>query len=238
MLPEVIKGSIITKKIEDYNIPDKYKNILLEIYDNVMKNLKDNILLFLIHGSAGRECMHKDWSDLDLIIVLKEYTFDDIEKIESYINKYDVKVGTTIYSKYEAESLLVDAKTLYSLFMLQEGKLKSTYYNNIKIPIIRYDDLVHKNMEVLPEAIHKLKRLIYKNDVNDKAIIKTLNLIMKVLLINEGIFPQTYEDVFKTFAEKYNVNEFDIESCILSGEKNYEKVIEYSRYIIENIVND
>ncbi len=81
----------------------------------------------------------------------------------------------------------------------------------MKIPVIAHNDLIQKNLMVLPEAIHKLKRLLYSEDtINKESIIKTLNLIMKVVLINNNIFFKSYEEIFHNFAKLYDIEEFDI----------------------------
>lgn len=236
MLPFVTSETYNIKLIEDFNIPVNYKKILNEVFVNIKNEFKKNLKLFLVHGSAGRECMHDGWSDLDIILVFEKYNFDEIIKLSKIVANFDIKIGTTVYSKYEIESLLVDAKTLYSLYLMQKYEIMPSIFEDLKIPEIRYEDLVLKNMQVLPEAIHKLKRLLYVEKTDIKSIIKTLNLIMKVILINDGIFPKSYEEVFKTFAVKYGVKNLKIEKFL--KETYNDKIIkDYAKYIIENIVN-
>jgi len=236
MLPFVTSETYEIKQIEDFKIPDNYKKILLDVFLSINNEFGEKINLFLVHGSAGRECMHEGWSDLDIILVFEKYNFDEIIKLGKFIEKYNIKVGTTVYSKYEAESLLVDAKTLYSLYLMQKEEIGPSIFKNLKIPEIRYEDLVLKNMQVLPEAIHKLKRLLYTDKIDAKSIVKTLNLIMKVILINDGIFPKAYEEVFQTFAYRYGVEHFEIGKH-LNEESEGEKIKEYAKYVIENVVN-
>lgn len=236
MLPFVTSETYEIKAIDDFKIPSNYKKILFEVFTSIKNEFDKNIKLFLVHGSAGRECMHDDWSDLDIILVFEKYNFDEIIKLGKIVGKFDIKVGTTVYSKYEVESLLVDAKTLYSLYLMQKHEIAPSIFENLKIPEIRYEDLVLKNMQVLPEAIHKLKRLLYTEKTEAKIIVKTLNLIMKVILINDGIFPKAYEEVFKTFADKYGVEHFEIGNC-LNKVNDVKTIKDYAKYVIENIVN-
>ena len=39
---------MIVKEIEEYNIPDDYKSIILDLYEKTLKLLDDKLLLFLI----------------------------------------------------------------------------------------------------------------------------------------------------------------------------------------------
>ena len=39
---------MIVKEIEEYNIPDDYKAIILDLYEKTLKLLDDKLLLFLI----------------------------------------------------------------------------------------------------------------------------------------------------------------------------------------------
>ncbi len=195
----------------------------------------------LIHGSAGRECMHENWSDLDIIICLERYSFEQIRVISKIIDKYQekVKIGSTIYSRLEIESLNVDAKTLYALYQMQREEILPLIYERVGIPIIRQEDLVNKNLNVLPEAIHKLKRLMYnENKLDKESIIKTLNLIMKVILISNNIFPKSYEDVFFNFAKLYNLECLDIAQYLNKNEIGDNNLIDYAKKVIEIVINE
>lgn len=237
-----INKKIQIKPINKYKIPVFYKKILESFIKELTENV-DGLELVLIHGSAGRECMHTNWSDLDIIIGLEKYRFSEIDKIASIVEKYkeNIKIGTTIYSRLEIESLNVDAKSLYALYQMQNEEILPTIYKNVKIPTITKQNLNEKNMAVLPEAIHKLKRLLYKKQKYDKeAIIKTLNLIMKVVLISNNIFFKSYEEVFMNFAKLYNIEELDIARYLNKKEDIKEdlELIQYAKEVIELLINE
>ena len=175
--------------------------------------------------------MHENWSDLDFIICVEKYNFNEISKIAEIIKKYKdkVKIGSTIYSKLELESLNVDAKTLYALYQMQRNEI---------LPILYKD--INKNLNVLPEAVHKLKRLLYNEEKVDKeTIIKTLNLIMKVILISNNMFGKAYEEIFEKFSNLYNIERFEIEKYLRKENNDQEnkQLIKYARKVIELIIN-
>lgn len=239
-LPKV-KKNIKIKKINDYKIPEFYQNIIID-FSNELKSKIGNLKLILIHGSAGRECMHENWSDLDFIICVESYDFNEVNKISEIIKNYKdkVKIGSTIYSKLELESLNVDAKTLYALYQMQRNKILPILCQNIEIPLITHGDLVNKNLNVLPEAIHKLKRLLYNEEEIDKEkIIKTLNLIMKVILISNNKGGKSYEETFENFSNLYNIESFEIEKYLRKENNDQEnkELVKYARKVIELIIN-
>ena len=90
---------------------------------------------------------------------------------------------------------------------------------------------------LLPDYIHKLKRLVYTKDYDKKAIIKTMNLIMKIYVVQKDVIPKEYEDVFSKFSSLYNFENFNI-----TGELNSNAIsIEFENYIkkfIEFISNE
>ena len=76
---------------------NSFSNII-EIYVEVLKErLKDNLEMIYIIGSSATNDVIVNWSDVDAIIVLKEYKFDDINVIKNISNSYDIKIGNTLF---------------------------------------------------------------------------------------------------------------------------------------------
>lgn len=86
-----IENNIKIKELNDYRIPEFYKNIIIN-FSNELKSEINNLKLILIHGSAGRECMHENWSDLDFIICVEKYNFNEISKIAEIIKSIKIKL--------------------------------------------------------------------------------------------------------------------------------------------------
>ena len=136
------------------------------------------------------------------------------------------------------ESLNVDAKTLYALYLMQNDYILPVFIKDIDIIEISKEDLISKNLAVLPESIHKLKRLLYKNsEIDRQSIIKTLNLIMKAILINNNIFLRSYEEIFSTFAELYKIEKIDIAKYLNKEKMNEEELLSFAKKVIEIIIN-
>lgn len=226
-------------KIKELKVDNIYKKSIYEFYDEVKTILKRNLMLFMVTGSAGIGKIHKNWSDIDILIVTRYYNISDIKRINEVINRLsNIKIGTTIYSQKEFSNGMIDGKTMYSLLNVYAKNLYFNYYNEkLKIPIITLEMMKQKHIMLLPDYIHKLKRLVYTKDYDKKAIIKTMNLIMKIYVVQKNVIPKEYEDVFSKFSSLYNFENFNI-----TGELNSNAIsIEFENYIkkfIEFISNE
>lgn len=226
-------------KIDELNVCDSYKENIMIFYKEIKNILKDKLMLFMVTGSVGIGKIHNGWSDIDILIVTKSYIIDDIKKIQEVIRKLsDIKIGTTIYSQKEFESNMIDGKTMYSLLNLYRNNLHLNYYNtDLKIPAVTLDMMKQKHLALLPDYVHKLKRLVYINKYDKKTIIKTMNLIMKIYVVQKNIIPKEYEDVFSKFSYLYNFKKFDISKELNLNDisKEFE---DYLKKFIEFISNN
>ena len=226
-------------KIEELNVCDSYKDNIMKFYKEIKNILQDNLMLFMVTGSAGIGKIHEGWSDIDILIVTKSYIIDDIRKIQEVIRKLsDIKIGTTIYSQKEFENNMIDGKTMYSLLNLHSNNLHLNYYNTkLRIPVITLNMMKQKHLALLPDYVQKLKRLVYINKYDKKTIIKTMNLIMKIYVVQKNIIPKEYEDVFSKFSYLYNFKEFDISKELNLNDisKEFE---DYLKKFIEFISNN
>lgn len=220
-------------KIDELNVCDSYKDNIMKFYKEIKNILQDNLMLFMITGSVGIGKIHDGWSDIDILIVTKSYIINDIKKIQEVIIKLsDIKIGTTIYSQKEFENNMIDGKTMYSLLNLYRNNLHLNYYNTkLKIPVVTLDMMKQKHLELLPDYIHKLKRLVYINKYDKKTIIKTMNLIMKIYVVQKNVIPKEYEDVFDKFSYLYNFKKFDI-----SKELNLNDISKEFEYYLKKFI--
>lgn len=228
-------------KIDELNVCDSYKENIMKFYKEIKNILKDNLMLFMVTGSVGIGKIHEGWSDIDILIVTKFYMINDIRKIQWVISKLstsNIKIGTTIYSQKEFESNMIDGKTMYSLLNLYRNNLHLNYYNTeLKIPAVTLDMMKQKHLALLPDYVHKLKRLVYISKYDKKTIIKIMNLIMKIYIVQKNVIPKEYEDVFNKFSYLYNFKKFDISKELNLNDisKEFE---DYLKNFIEFISNN
>lgn len=226
-------------EIDELNVCDSYKDNIMKFYKEIKNILQDNLMLFMVTGSVGIGKIHEGWSDIDILIVTKSYIIDDIRKIQEVISKLsNIKIGTTIYSQKEFENNMIDGKTMYSLLNLYSNNLHLNYYNTkLKIPEITLNMMKQKHLALLPDYVHKLKRLVYINKYDKKTIIKTMNLIMKIYVVQRNVIPKEYEDVFNKFSYLYNFKKIDISKELNLNDisKEFE---DYLKKFIEFISNN
>ena len=60
---------------------NSYSSIINSYIEKLKEQLKNNLEMIYIIGSSATEDVVVNWSDIDTIIVLKEYNYDNIEKI-------------------------------------------------------------------------------------------------------------------------------------------------------------
>ena len=113
---------------------NSYQDIIDKYVKEMKEELKEELELLLIIGSGSSSKVIPGWSDIDVILVVTHYTFELLEKIKKISNLYDVKIGTTIYTKKEFKNLNIDSKTYYHLYLLQNQMIKIQYKkDNIKL---------------------------------------------------------------------------------------------------------
>ena len=94
-------------------LPIKYKESIFNYITELKNNLKDVLELVLLIGSSSSGHVVEEWSDIDIILVLENYKIEYVNIIKKIVQKYDIKIGNTIYSKIEFENKRIDPKTYY-----------------------------------------------------------------------------------------------------------------------------
>lgn len=199
-----------------------------------------DLVALLIGGSISRKQYIENWSDIDLLLLVRRYSFEKGVELDRFLRRLDIKTGCTIFSEYEVRNELIDAKSLYSIYSYNSGKINSLLYGGIPFDFaVSFESIKQKNKMVIPESIHKLKRLLY-GDITEKCqkeIFKLTVLIMKVFLIDEyNVIPQSYKAVMELF--NYLTNVITLDSNNITLNNDFSKVIDFSRNIIEYICNE
>lgn len=222
---------------------NKYQKYIDKYVNEMKKVLNDKLCLLLIIGSSSSDEVIENWSDIDSIVVLKEYDFELLEKIKKVSNSYPVKIGTTIYDKREFEEKNIDPKTIYHLYLLKNNIIDLQYINNdIKIPEIDFSDIINSHMPYLYWRIHIYKRNFLYDQLNReqiKGLFKTTYLIMKAILIIDGETPRNYRDVFQNFSKKYGFEYYDFEKFIknyINNNNEYNDIINYAKKFISFVI--
>lgn len=236
---ERYKGAI--REITNFNIPADYQETLTKFYNDVNNQLGDEVKFFLVTGSCSRECVIPNWSDIDIILVVNDNNKEIRDKLSQIINKYNIKIGTTVYSEREFRNKKIDLKTAYALNEMRKKELQPTICDSsLEIPIVTESDLKEMCGYAIPSALHSLRRLLYtKNDISNStknSVFKELSHLMRDYLLQENINATNYQDVFNKFARKFGLKSFNVQAFIL-GDKS-EDIIEYCNNIIDCIAGE
>ena len=226
------------------NLPKKYRELIFNYIVELKNSLKENLKLVLLIGSSSSGNIVSGWSDIDIIVVLKEYKMEYVDIIKKLVERYDIKIGNTIYSLNEFENKRIDPKTYYYLLLVQENYIKIQYKSNdIMIPQISIDECKQEYQAWLMEHIHSYKRIwLYKEitDKNIREIFKNTYLIMKAILIINNYRPQNYKEVFSLYSKKFKYKKLNFEKFIKDYQNenyNREEIIDFSKEFSENISN-
>ena len=189
-------------------------SFIIDSYVKKLKNtLKDNLEMIYIIGSSATNDVVDNWSDIDVMLVLKEYNFKDIETIKKISNGYKVKIGNTIYAKNEFENKRIDSKSFYYLYLYNNKILDMAYLNkDLIIPEVSFEECLLATRIVLFNDLHNLKRLLTYDFLSNqqlKTMFKKLYVIMKSILIINKKFPKNYGETFKMFSKEFNYTYFD-----------------------------
>ena len=187
------------------NVPKDYQDVVYNIY-NDFNNLDNRVNLLLVTGSVNRGCVFDKWSDIDLIVVVNDKNDQKTrDKISDIVNKQKIKVGTTVYSKTEFESLAVDFKTMAAISDINKGVYRPLIISDeLNIPIISREDLIIRSYELIPNMLHSMRRYTYKGcKIDYIKLFKDLSHFMRTLAWMGDMFPKSYEDVATAFYNTY-----------------------------------
>ena len=199
-------------------INNNYSSIIYDYVDQATLTLKDSLDMILVIGSSCSDKVIKNWSDIDVVLVLETINSEIIDKVKNISNSYDIKIGTTVYSRYEFNLKKIDPKTYYHLFLAQNNMIEIQYIkDNFNPPIISWEELKSVFDLYLNERAHVFKRYFLYDGLTKQQIrefYKSMYILMKTKLVIDGYFPKNYEEVFRLFAEKYNFDLFDYQKFI------------------------
>lgn len=129
----------------------------------------------------------------------------------------------------------MDFKTLYSLYKINKHENFPIFISDINLPYIDNNLLFQSIKIMIPEDIHELRRILYKNEITSyDQIFKKLDHLMKHFLLLEGIETKSYFETYKFFSDINSIIEFDVNNYF--KDENYKKeIINYSNIVLDNM---
>ncbi len=224
---------------------NEYSNVISDYVKKMKNELREELSLLLVIGSSSSSKVMVNWSDIDVILVVKNYNFDIVDKIKDISKCFPVKIGTTIYSEKEFINKKIDPKTYYHLYLLNNKKIDLQFIKEgFEIPQISFDEIKNTHVPYLNWRMHIYKRYFLYDSLNKeqiKTIYKMTYLIMKAILILDGYTPKNYDEVFKIYAKNYNFEYYDYEKFItnyINDNDEYKNIIIYAKKFLMNIIEN
>lgn len=228
--------------IKSLGLPLEETCIISNILNTTKEEMVDELMAVLIGGSISRKQYISGWSDIDILILVNRYEQGIFEKLIKYIeeNNKNVKVGITIFSNYEINNLLVDAKSLYTLYAYNSGRIQSLIYGEISEKCkITFEMLKTKNKAVIPESVHKLKRVLCSEMIRkqQKSTFKLVTLIVKVYLINHyNSFPTSYKSSMELMEYLTGINGLDVKG--VTERNDFYGLEKYAAKLVDFLSNE
>ena len=242
----------IEKKFFDYNFenfPIKYEvNIKLvvklakQIFDNELKSV-------ILGGSAGKNKAIVGWSDLDIYIILKKYSFSKVKSFENKLIKFNLHIGVTYYSVLEVEKNMIDNKTKIMIYEKTNYNVNPTLYGKNCFNNVSYIEIVKNDISNIPNIVHEFRRMnisiLNNKDLFNKKYLKKLLVLIKCFLNSKEIFTYCYVDAIDNFINIVNNSryltkylEFDIIHEINNYEMEMNKIIEFGKIATDFIIEE
>lgn len=228
------------------------KEIIKSIRFIYNKLLGKNISLLIVGGSLGRGNYVVGWSDVDLLLVLKNPNSDSlklVKKCERYIQgRFNIEVDTMITTQFAIEHIKPEklhGKIKNFLFFLPKEKV--LIKRNIKLPMMsekkfgygfwatyaeQEKNFLRRNADINISSKQALIKLAKKN-------IKIIFLILKQFLANISKTPSTYKDIIiltnKTLPQHIRVKLQEYDALRATGSLRQMSVRQLHGYIKESV---
>lgn len=186
---------------------DNYLEKEKQFYELLISALQTDILLYCVTGSLARNDLIPGWSDIDVLLVIRDYTPSLMEKISDVLHTTggEIKIGISIFSLEEFNhKYFKDSKTYISTLLLKQGYYKPRIIDP-SIVLQTQDDSLRKYMNIYDFArfSHDLKReLLQKSEEYDeKKVYKLTIILLKIALFERNIITFGYTETLQKATE-------------------------------------
>lgn len=178
-----------------------YKDVEEKFYNQLSKKLGKHLRMYCVCGSLSRDDVIPGWSDIDIIIVIDEYSEQIFQKIEKTIrnNNSKIKIGCTIYQTDEFNyELYNDPKTcIFSQYVIA-GVVTPRLLSADIIPTkMSKKNLIIVNRIDLTIQSHLLKRELTKKEISESSVYKLISHILRNILRQNGFPCEGYQNIWE-----------------------------------------
>jgi len=179
----------------------QYRNIEDNFFKAIKKLEGNNLLLYCLTGSLGRNDLIDGWSDIDILLVFNEYSVSFFSHIGEALkdSAKTIKIGTTFYSlnEFNNAEYFKDPKTCHTIELIKKGIYVPKVKNDkIILPNINKEILKIYDLVDMGKYLHNIRRqLIERLEFDERSVYKQLFSILKILLYRQDILVFGYQDV-------------------------------------------
>lgn len=232
-----------------FDLPKEYLENVEKALNDIKDIFKSDLLCVVLGGSCGKNNPIIGWSDIDLYVILKSYNFKKVKKFNNLIANYELHIGVTYYTLREIESNMIDNKTKIMLYEKQHLRVNPTLYGYCSFKEIKYEEVVLKDKNNLPNVMHEFRRMYTKilNNENklDKKYFKKLLVLIKCYLNINNVFIYGYDRVVLEFLKIYNQKKqltklyyFDIIKSLNNIQNNEKATIIFTENVLNFILDE
>ena len=175
----------------------------------LIKALGADLKLFAVVGSAGLGRAAKNWSDLDILIIMNPEHTATLRQAVLDLGNLSVTVGLTILTPAEINNLIVEAKIIHVLQLLKQGRLEVLHAaNDYVLPDLCMEDDVLRSWVDLPRIIHALRRETLNREPNARKLYKCMILVAKIVLRVNRVFLEDEDEIVRNLNDIFESASF------------------------------
>jgi len=216
----------------------KYRETERFFFDFLSEKLKEDLLFYAVTGSVSRDDIIPGWSDIDVLVVIREYNKKNASIINKALvmNSSNIKIGLTLfsYNDFLNIKLFKDPKTFYSIDLIEQGICKPKVIDKeIKNSINKIKKISSwYTNDSLAGIIHGYKHALFPVDKYDEKIVyKKLATILKIILKQNGVTVHGYRDVVYTAKSRLKNLDIKFETPIYIMKNSDTSLKRYNDYV-------
>lgn len=221
-------------------LKEDYSKVEKQFYNILLPLIGEDIYLYCVTGSLGREDIIPNWSDIDILLIIKEYSKLTLSCINNCLLKMngDIKIGVTIFSLEEFNhEYFKDAKTYISIELISKGYYKPRIILP-EVKLVLEDKTLGRYMDIssFSRFSHDIKRELLKmdDDYDEKKVYKLIIILLKIMLHQRGVITLNYRDTLSEsikYLPNFNINILEPIFIMTHPEGKKERFIVYLSFL-------
>ncbi|ARD97617.1 hypothetical protein NE298_12225 [Lactococcus lactis] len=200
-----------TKTIDELGVAQYIREVLNSIYGFIMKNYGEQCMLFSFVGSIASETFIDNWSDIDILLILKNKKDIDFLVLRNFISNLPIHVGFNIFDTIDIEKNNVDIKNSIVLYKIQNQKIFPQFITEtIFMKEILLNDIIQNEEVAKNEILLQLNQILIEGDFgNIRKIFKLCLIVYIADLLMRGIITTSYQEIVHNLSKiDYDLAQF------------------------------